>query len=184
MMENVLSDSELIYYIRQKNKEAYRLLFLKYKTRMKHFLNIYNLLFLINRDYDAVEGIYYSSIDLAINGYEYSKGKFYSYLSMVFRYQVFIFLNKNYYHIKNEFVENSPEYLFQCEDHHQIDISLALDKLKAYDFSSYQVIKLWMNGFKYTQISEKLNIKTKKVYYLFKKGVEYLKSIMVNVSSF
>lgn len=183
MLDKKLSDSELIYYIRQNNKEAYRLLFFKYKTRMRHFLNLYNLSFLLSRDYDAIESIFYTSIDLAINGYEYSKGKFYSYLSVVFRYQVFIFLNKNYYHIKNEFVENSPEYLFQCEDHHQVDIFLGLEKLKSYNEESYGVIKLWMNGYKYAEIGEKLNMNKKKVYYLFKKGIEYLKSIMVNVSS-
>jgi DNA-directed RNA polymerase specialized sigma24 family protein len=183
MLSNILSDGELIYYIRQNNKEAFGLLFLRYKTKMKHFLNLYNLGHLLIKDEDAINGIYDASFLSALNAYEMSKGKFYSLVYVIFRNQICIFMNKNYLHIKNEQIE-AKEYLFSSKSEYHIDLHSALEKLVDFDDLSYRVICLWMKGYRYEDISAFLSIPTKKVYYQMKKGIDYLKLLMKDVDSF
>ena len=58
-----LTDSELIYYIKQNKEEAFKLLFLRYKTKMRKIINKYGLNTVYERDGDFLEGVYFDALN-------------------------------------------------------------------------------------------------------------------------
>lgn len=188
-MEDILvSDDELVYLIRQNNEEAKRLLFLRYETFKRKILEKTDYSLYRNLDDNAIDSIYYESIIEAINNYEYEKGYFFFFVKEVFEKKLIAYYRKYIYKSRNEILlkdydeENISFEL--CDDYNYqsdvLDFNLIVNYIKKEDPLSYQVLILWLKGYRYTEISKCLNIPEKKVYYLLNKSIKMAKSKIKN----
>ena len=172
-----LTDSELIYYIKQEKEEAYKLLFLRYKTKIGKIIDKYGLFSVYAKDKDYIEDIYFSSFNEAIDYYSSNRGVFYSYFCGIFKNKVYSAFNKKKCYIFNETSCSTIEEVLSDTHNYSLEeeVNRCLKILSRYDERCYRTILYWMYGLSYQEIASKMNITCKVVAYLIRRGLEYLK---------
>ena len=186
MNDFVLSDDELIYYIKQDKQEAFELLFFRYEKNMKSILEkIENYLYM-NLDEDLIWSLYYESFCKALKIYDHNKGVFYYFLKEVFRYALVRFYRNEMTYYDKEVLAYEDEEgripdvpdLESSTPYDNVDANIILDMIKSFGEEEYQLVTLWMQGYKYQEISEIMGITPKQTYYrldkIFKKVKENL----------
>ena len=173
-----LTDSELIYYIKQNKEEAFKLLFLRYKTKMRKIINKYGLNTVYERDGDFLEGVYFDALNEAVNYYSCDRGVFYSYFCGMYKNKIYGAISKKKCYMYNEIpcptieemLSDTHNYCFNEE------ASRCLKLLLSFDERCYQIITYCMQGLSYEEIAKVMNITVKVVAYLLRRGMKYLKN--------
>lgn len=190
-----INDNELIYLIRGSNPEYIDILFNKYSLLLKnislYFSNIYNL------PYDDVYLECLNSLNDSVYSYSHSMASFSTYARKCILNNLYVYLKK-YYSKKNYYINHSisldtsfGEYVLKdsisdYEDNYTCLLSKFNAKslrifLSTLPLLSSSIFELVINGFKYKEISELLDISTSKVNYelknIRKKVINYFKFI-------
>ena len=178
MINIQLTDSELIYYIKQNKEEAHKLLFLRYKTKMRKIINKYSIDSIYERDKDFIVEVYFDSFNDAVNFYSCDRGIFYSYFCGVFRNKLYSVISKKKCYLYNEIPSDSVEEVLSSTHNYSLDeeVNRCLKLLLSFDERCYKIISYWMRGLSYDDIAQKMNITVKIVAYLLRKGMDYLKN--------
>jgi hypothetical protein len=175
-----LSDDELIYLIKQQNKEAERLLFSRYENNlnfMKLILKPYSNYFY---DLSEIKSMLYYVMYIALEGYERDRGKFISYLALIYTREIIKEVRRKTVIVNSTECGNFDEGFgisYELDDA-TIDSSNLLDRLKAKYPKTYKVVFLWMHGHTQEEISKILNIKYRNVEYEIHKAKEYLRNLL------
>lgn len=182
MIEEYVSDDELMYLIRQNNEEAKRLLFFRYKKKMGLILKKTDAVWTRKLDRETLESIYLESVHAAIESFDGKKGYFFGLVREVFACALVEHYRRNVYkhRIENPHFELNEEVLSQTvlEDSRtdsalKIDIALLLDELQRKSEIEYKVLWFWMRGYRYEEISSMMKITQKRVYYLLNKSLKW-----------
>lgn len=174
--EILINDDEVIYLIRQKNEEARELLFLLYRKKMRYVLNLIDKSFHQNLEKDIVLELYNDSILTALNAYEFSKGVFIRLVKRIFELELIQHYKKNVKVYQREVYLDTDLDIYPGNYHlsdysKSADFNLILSNLKTKSFISYQVICLYLSGYKANEIAKILNIDEKKINYQIKKAI-------------
>ena len=184
MNEFVLSDDEIIYYIKQNHEEAYELLFFRYERNMRGMLEkIENYLYM-NLDDEMIRSLYMESFNKAIYLYDSSRGMFYYFLKELFRFSLIRFYRdtSSYYEKEVLSYDDKDSYIQEplddsnAYDVNNIDAKMILEMIKDYSELDYNIVKLWMIGYKYKEISDILKITEKQTYYRLDKVFKWVRS--------
>jgi hypothetical protein len=177
-----ISDDELIYLIKQDNKEAEELLFFRYKTNSKLINSIVKPYMKLILDDNEIESKLVYSLKLSLSSYGVEKGRFINYFSTVFYREVF----KEYQektgifdiYTPVEFDENLMTQNYSLHDD-SLDGVNALDALKEYNEEYYRIVYLWLNGETYKSISDIINCEPRQIEYKLHKAISYLRNLFV-----
>lgn len=180
-----LLDDELIYLIRQGNKEAERLLFSRYEKSLGFFLSRIENYIYQNIDQEQIMSIYYESYLKSLKCYDYKKGLFLTYLKNYFRYALIRYYNENLDYFNNERLLEENEEIkinnLKLYDGNyilnQFSFNDALYKLKEKDMTLYHILILYLQGYSYNEIEKITNIKEKQIYYALTKALSFFKSL-------
>lgn len=184
-LDYILSDDELIYLIKQNNKEAERLLFSFYDTKLRGMLEKRENLVVYNIDDDILHNIYRETIYEAINGYNSTMGSFYTYVMGLLYYKVIANYRKT---ISKSELEDPVDFndrlnILEDVDSNNFSINfdyhLALVKLKEYRIEFYQAVCYWVKGHTFKEIASLMNVNVKRANYLVKCGIDWLKNRFV-----
>lgn len=174
--EILISDDEVIYLIRQKNEEAKELLFLLYRKKMRYVLNLIDKNFHQYLEKDVLLELYYVSILTALNAYEFSKGVFIRLVKRIFELELIQHYKKNVKVYQKEVYLDTDLDIYPGNYHlsdytKSVDFNLILSNLKKKNFISYQIICLYLSGYKANEIAKALNIDNKQINYQIKKAI-------------
>ena len=174
--EILISDDEVIYLIRQKNEEAKELLFLLYRKKMRYVLNLIDKNFHQYLEKDVLLELYYATILTAINAYEFSKGVFIRLVKRIFELELIQHYKKNVKVYQKEVYLDTDLDIYPGNYHlsdytKSVDFNLILSNLKKKNFISYQIICLYLSGYKANEIAKALNIDNKQINYQIKKAI-------------
>lgn len=184
MIDFLISDDELIYMIKQNNKEAYGLLFSRYEKNMGSMLKkIENYLY-SNIDESTVFSIYMESFDKSVKLYNNAKGAFFYFMKEIFRFDLVKFYRNNLSSYDKEILsfDDKDNYIkdtfMDDNDYHKkVEVILILEKLKEENELDYQVVKYWMYGYRYKEISKILNLGVKQIYYILDRSFKRIKNL-------
>lgn len=186
----ILSDDEIILQIKNGNMEALRLLFSCYKIHFKTLETKMRLRYrFIGYDrYDLINIMMSNMINI-IKLYDMNRSSFFSFWQLLETRNLLSLYKQNYQEIKiqSNQVDINDEYVdFFINKTHSVDyekdyilceeynsqLNLVKDSLGD-DFK--KVLLMWSRGYKYNEISQKLNIKTIRVNYIIRTSLKLLK---------
>lgn len=179
-MEDFITDDELIYLIKQDNKEAYGLLFSRYEILVNTKLKTLIPSLKTGLEEDDIKSIFYDSFNSALIKYQQDKGTFFNYF-----YKILVTQIKNEYRrislINNrESLEDIELYDCNYKYEEKADYNRVLDLIVKKDKSKLEIIKLWSQGYTYKEISELLNMEAREVEYQIQTLFKYIKKKMIN----
>lgn len=174
-----LTDSEIIYYIKQNKEEAYKLLLFKYKKNMGKIIEKIGLDSFLYKDGDLIKTTYFTSLEIAISSYSPQKGFFNNFFEGVFKNKVFNAIKRRKIDFKDEIYIEEPEDLADGSPPFDFkeEIKRLLDLLEKENGVSYHIVLLWMSGLSYDEIAQKINITSKCVAYNIRKSIMYLRKV-------
>ena len=177
-----LSDDELIYLIKQNNKEAEELLFLRYKTNTRLINTIIKPYVRLVLDENEIESKIAFSLRLAMSNYSLEKGKFIAYFSTVLYREIFKdFRKKSGIFDIYSTVEFNDELMTPYEEiqDSSVDGVNALDLLKKYNEEYYYIVYYWLRGETYKSIGVIMNSEPRQIEYKLQRAISYLRSLLI-----
>jgi RNA polymerase sigma factor (sigma-70 family) len=171
---DLLSDEELVYYVRLGNGEAKRLLFFRYEKKIGNYL--YKNRFLLERlgyTFDDLKMLIWECVEKSLSRYSFEGGTFYSYCFMTLKSKVIDLTRKKA--VENELVRvrtyhESPD-LDICDSMpskgNDVDMAIyinyILNCVREMGEEHYQVIKMVYEGYSYDEIAKELHTSNKRV---------------------
>ena len=166
-------DEELVYNYRLGREEALSFLFSLYEKKVTPFIIQYENIFrMAGYDYDDIKMFIRECVLKAIKGYRFGDKSFNTYYSAIAYRNVIALYRKiegtyderiNSSAVSLSDSSNEEKYSYQEEAKKEIDLELLLTKIKGMTDYDYDILKLYLEGKTYHEISQILNITSKKV---------------------
>lgn len=183
---NKVGDDELIYLIKQNNEEAKRLLFFRYENLLGYFLSIIEKKYYQHLESDELLSILLHSIEASLKTYNMERGIFLMYLKETFKRFLLkesrdldLFISE---HVNQVGYNDEILYSLTLNDidsnEEKIDVERILKIIKNKNEEAYNIILLWIQGYKNKEIAEMLNIDKRHVEYVFNNIIKYCRMIL------
>lgn len=166
-------EEELVYNYRLGREEALGFLFSLYEKKVTPFIIQYENIFrMAGYDSEDIKMFIRDCVLKAIKGYRFGNKSFNTYYSAIASRNVIALYRKtegtyderiNASTISLSDYTNEEKYSYQEETKKEIDLELLLSKIKGMTDCDHKVLELYLEGKTYHEISQILNITTKKV---------------------
>jgi RNA polymerase sporulation-specific sigma factor len=166
-------EEELVYNYRLGREEALGFLFSLYEKKVTPFIIQYENIFrMAGYDSDDIKMFIRDCVLKAIKGYRFGNKSFNTYYSAIASRNIIALYRKtegtyderiNASTISLSDYTNEEKFSYQEETKKEIDLELLLSKIKGMTDCDHKVLELYLEGKTYHEISQILNITSKKV---------------------